>query len=205
MPTFELDERGYFWWADEPVSEGHFAPESAVTGQIQVGTNGAAKLILDDVLPRTPGRPNLQYGTIPGDEAELAVVGLIRRGQAYVRLEQLSQAGLSFGSARRTSETLKARMCVQGRRLIADLPPNGYGTAIRLSLAGFDEWLQPSKRSLGLPHIFLAIWKDALRFQGPPSPLEPMLTGGPKARETEIRLQQEGSLIYTPQVPNNIE
>lgn len=141
MPTFELDERGYFWWADEPVSEGHFAPESAVTGQIQVGTNGAAKLILDDVLPRTPGRPNLQYGTIPGDEAELAVVGLIRRGQAYVRLEQLSQAGLSFGSARRTSETLKARMCVQGRRLIADLPPNRYGTAIRLSLAGFDEWL----------------------------------------------------------------
>jgi hypothetical protein len=204
MPTFELDERGYFWWADEPVSEGHFAPESAVTGQIQVGTNGAAKLILDDVLPRTPGRPNLPYGTIPGDEAELAVVGLIRRGQAYVRLEQLSQAGLSFGSARRTSETLKARMCVQRRRLIADLPPNRYGTAIRLSLAGFDEWLhlqipKVEEGTIGLTaHIPRYMER---RFEVPGATISIGADAywwaeGPK---TEIRLRQEGFLIYTPQ------
>lgn len=210
MPTFELDERGYFWWADEHVPEGHFAPESAVTGQIQVGTSGTAKLILDDVLPRTPGRPNLQPGAIPGDEAELAVVGLIRRGQAYVRLEQLSWAGMSSGSAQRMSETLNARMCVQGGRLIADLPPNRYCTDIRLSLAGFDEWLQlqspkMEEGAIGLtahiprymeghfevPGATISIGADAYWW-----------IEGPK---TEIRLRQEGFIIYTPLCPITLD
>jgi hypothetical protein len=210
MPTFELDDRGYFWWADEPVPEGHFAPESAVTGQIQITTNGAANLILDDVLPRTPGRPSLQYGAIPGDAAELAVVGLIRRGQAYVRLEQLSQAGLNFGSARRTSETLKARICVQGSRLIADLPPNRYCTSVRLSLAGFDEWLQLQnpkidegaveltahiprymERHFEVPGATISIGADAYWW-----------IEGPK---TEIRLRQEGFIIYAPRSPMTLD
>ena len=55
MTIFDLDERGYFWWADEPVPDGHFAPENAVDGLIQIDTNGTIKLTLDDVLPRGPG------------------------------------------------------------------------------------------------------------------------------------------------------
>jgi hypothetical protein len=202
MTSFELDERGHFWWADDPVPKGHFAPESAVPGQIQVGTNGATKLILDGVLPRARGKRNLSPDAIPGKEPELAVVGLIKKGQRYVRLEQLSFAGLSLGSKQPTSESLRARLCVQGHRLIADLPPNRYCKSIRLSLAGFEEWLQ-----LRPPGLEEDASELTARIPKPPEKVYELdnatitirveINRQSNGRLREIILRQEGYLTYT--------
>jgi hypothetical protein len=53
MPA--LEERGYFWWNDEPIPQGHLAPASAVAGLLKIDDNGRIDLELDGVLPSTHG------------------------------------------------------------------------------------------------------------------------------------------------------
>lgn len=45
-----LDERGLFWWHDEPLADRQFAPDSAVTGHLIIDEHGVARLELDGVL-----------------------------------------------------------------------------------------------------------------------------------------------------------
>ena len=210
MTTFEIDERGHFWWADESIPEGHFAPENAVTGLIQVDANGATKLTLDNVLSRSPGRPTLDFGASPAGEQELAAVGLIKRGKEHVRLEQLSNIGLSFGVAQHTSEYLRARLCVRGHRLITDLPPNRYCTGIRLSLAGFEEWLQFHNLKLEASNAEFAVRIPQLpekKFELENATISVGVEVNSRSEnpKTALLLRQEGYLIYTPKSPMTLD
>lgn len=48
-----VNARGWFWWADETIPEGHFAPANPVPGALTIGPDGETSLRLDGVLPRT--------------------------------------------------------------------------------------------------------------------------------------------------------
>lgn len=45
-----LQERGRFWWHEELIPSGYFAPESAITGLLTVEA-GKIALELDGILP----------------------------------------------------------------------------------------------------------------------------------------------------------
>lgn len=210
MTDLELDTRGYFWWADESVPEGHFAPDSAVTGQIQVSRNGTVRLVLDNFLPAAPGRPTLDPAAPLIREPQLAVVGLINRGQEHVRLEELSLAGLSFGSAMSASQSLKARMCVRGPRLIATLPPNRFCTALRLSLAGLEDWLKPEQAHVesndaGLIARIPYFRENTFDVDGTEIRIGAESNYNFQNGVNHITLQQEGYLTYTPRSPMTLD
>lgn len=52
-----LDEVGRFWWSDETIPEGHYAPDTSVTGSIKISDDGVTKLKLDGFLPGGPTNP----------------------------------------------------------------------------------------------------------------------------------------------------
>ena len=210
MNSDEFDERGYFWWADDPVLDGHFAPETAVPGQIVGDASGTTKLILDGILPRKPGGPDLNPGSISSNEPQLAVVGLIKEGLEYVRLEQLSFAGYSFGSSRPSSESFRARSCVRGHRLISDIPPNRYCTSIRLSLAGFEEWqqLQPPKFENGRTSLTVCFpqgREDTFELDSAMIAIGVDVDYETSRPQSEITVRQEGYITYTPRTPMTLE
>jgi hypothetical protein len=139
--SVEIDERGYFWWADEPVPQGHFAPSSAVPGRVRISSNGRTKLELDGILPLPAGKHDINVHGIPGKPSATAVVGSIRGGHEYVRLEKLSQAGLRFPGKHPPSESKNAIFCILGVSLVDNKTQEPYCTGIKIPLSGFHHWL----------------------------------------------------------------
>jgi hypothetical protein len=97
-------------------------------------------------------------------------------------------------------------MCVQGSRLIADLPPNRYCTNIRLSLAGFDEWLQlqipkVEKGTIELTAHIPHYTERSFEVSGATISIGANACWWTEVPMTEIRLRQEGFIVYTPQSP----
>lgn len=167
------------------------------------------KLTLDDVLPRGPGSPNLDLEASSTKASERAVVGLIKKGEMYVRLEQLLYAGFSSGGSQRTSESFKALFCVRGSHLIADLSSNRYCTEIRISLFGFEEWLQlPSlkfEESESEFTVHIPKWPEKMFELN-----ETIITVGAKVNSKSDgakgkTIQQEGYLTYTPKLPMTLD
>ena len=50
-----LEERGLFWWADEPVPEKQFAPDSCLAGLLTISDDGQTRLELDGYFPSKHG------------------------------------------------------------------------------------------------------------------------------------------------------
>ena len=50
-----LEERGLFWWSDEPVPEHQFAPDSCLTGLLTIDDDGRTRLELDGYFPSKHG------------------------------------------------------------------------------------------------------------------------------------------------------
>src|SRR5690242_15905057 len=47
VESYDFDERGYFWWSDDAIPEGCFAPSSGSYGRLTVSDVGAIRLELD--------------------------------------------------------------------------------------------------------------------------------------------------------------
>ena len=125
----------------------------------------------------------------------------------------LSNSQLSASASEARSEhpkSIRARLCLRGRRLITDPPPNRYCTSIRLSLAGFEEWLQ-----LDNPKLEASETEFAVRIPQPPVERFELddatiavgvdLNRRSDNPRTEILIRQEGYLIYTPKSPMTLD
>ena len=138
-----LKQRGHFWWRDEPIPEGHFAPDNHVTGVLTIQRDGTCNLELDGemfssehFLTRMSKRHNSQK------LEERPIQGILKdTGQHVILLDAISNGG-TFHSNRFSYEKYFATRC-----LVSDVSfPQGK-TPFRFSfmhveLVGLEDWLR---------------------------------------------------------------
>lgn len=132
-----LEARGLFWWADEVIPDGYFAPESCVSGFLKIDNEGRIALELDGYLPSEHGpmsallqRPvaggRKIRGLLKGSGEHVLLLGLVSDGG------QMTTQGISFerysASGCLVCETNPVPQSLRFRRLI-------------IPLSGYEEWL----------------------------------------------------------------
>lgn len=136
-----LEDRGIFWWNDEPVPETQFAPDALVGGKITIEDNGQIRLELDAMMPgeqhpfsmlqhsNKPIGRNIQ-GLLDGDTGHVLLLNVIRNG-GVMRTDNVSQ------------ERYLALQCLVSRE---SFKPDRKKKPLRFHalmvvLTGFEDWL----------------------------------------------------------------
>lgn len=129
-----IEDRGFFWWSDEPVPQGQFAPSSAIAGTLKIDEVGEINLDLDlplstasDFFEQAPVTRNI-FGIIRGDDRRVTLVKPFRnRGK-------IKPNGISF-------ETFGANCAITGPRTLPNIDDTKLFRRISVELIGLDEWL----------------------------------------------------------------
>lgn len=201
IETQEIEERGFFWWAEETIPAGHFAPRGAVSGSFKIRPDGQTTLKLDGTLPRTE-RALADFS----DErpSSRAIVGILASSDRYVRLERLYPDGGKFSSRGPSFEGFAALTCVVSKAPLTGSVSGSCCTSVELSLEGFEAWLRlrairtrqtetgliaeyhpPSDHSYDL-NIGAQL---AVRFEA---------TASPSTYDVSLTISQRGLLAYIP-------
>lgn len=136
-----LDEQGYFWWRDEKIPDGNFAPENHITGRLTISDDGVTRLELDGVLP-TSKHPFEQILTNDSvKRVSRPIQGLLKSNGQHVLIIDAIGNGGAFNSNRFSYERYWASMCLVGstefhRKVISPL-----FSKLEVDLTGFEEWL----------------------------------------------------------------
>lgn len=136
-----VEEHGIFWWSDEIVPDGHFAPDSAVSGILRIDEDGRIQLELNGTLPRPRGPLAVLIAngmTLPEDKG---ICGKLKTTDRSVLLLEVRQNGGSFKSAGISFERYFALHALVGRGLLQPKDhPLEFGK-LQVALRGFEEWL----------------------------------------------------------------
>ncbi len=137
-----VQDRGYFWWTDEPPPDRHHLPASAVAGELKITPEGRITLDLDGMLAR-----QRTYFFNINSRAEFDALrtrrirGVLRDSGRGVLLFDLAQR-----AGRRSSYTISTEGFSAAQCLISDQQFDGRikqptFTHIDADLEGFEEWL----------------------------------------------------------------
>lgn len=134
-----LEERGLFWWADEPVPEKQFAPDSSLMGLLVIGDNGRTRLELDGYFPSKHGpmTPMVRHG----QPIAKNIQGLLKTSKKHVLLAGLTGNGGQFNTSGMSYERYIADQCLVSDG-IAAMPATLAFKELIVPLAGFEEWLR---------------------------------------------------------------
>jgi hypothetical protein len=125
-----LEERGLFWWADKPVPEHQFAPESCIGGLLTIEDDGRTSLELDSYFPSEHGAMTPMMRS--GRPIEKDIQGLLKTSNKRVLLIGLT------GNGGQTKTNGMSYECY-----IADVKAGARTfREIDVPLAGFEEWLR---------------------------------------------------------------
>jgi hypothetical protein len=134
-----LEERGLFWWSDEPVLEHQFAPDSCLTGLLTIDDDGRTRLELDGYFPSKHGPMTSMMRR--GQPIAKDIQGLLKTSNKHVLLTWLTGNGGQFSTNGMSYERYIAEQC-----LVADgfakLPAALAFKELIVPLAGFEEWLR---------------------------------------------------------------
>src|SRR3954447_8733138 len=140
-----LQERGLFWWANDPVPTTQFAPDTSVFGELKIEAEGRITLDLDGMISdRSKSLPALASSI---DEPELKtrmIQGLLKDSSKRVLLCDLSRRVGHFASSNMSTEGFLAAYCLVGEQ---DFPRNLkelHYSYVDIDLKGFEEWLRLS-------------------------------------------------------------
>ncbi len=202
MKKVILEEHGYFWWHDVPIPEGHFGPESSITGVLKIDEEGRVELELHGTLPNELGAFSI-LARKPIDRSK-AIQGILKGSGKRVLLSGLYPNHGQFRSNGISYEGFVATNC-----LIGDSPfPCGKEVAIRrleIDLTGYEEWL-------GMGSITVNRTRSTIRatYKEPKDITYRLDTGritikygchGPyfgSHRKRDLSLSQNASLVYSP-------
>ena len=125
-----LDERGYFWWHDEPIPAGAIVPQACVPGHLSIAEDGISSLDLDGML---------QGGTHP--EQLKPIQGILKGDSQHVLLSGVRMVGFGLRAAGISYNQYRADSC-----LVGHLPfPKGASLSkvmgLGVQLTGFEGWL----------------------------------------------------------------
>lgn len=142
MKTIILEERGYFWWHDEPIPEDHFAPESYVTGVLKIDDEGRVELELDGMLS---GDDN-PFGALVANGKSIppgkCIQGKLKSSNNFVLLNGLLKSGGQFKSNGISYERYLAINCLVGSTSFPRTETLSQFRNLQVDLKGFEEWLR---------------------------------------------------------------
>lgn len=137
-----LQERGLFWWADQPVPANQFAPDSAILGELKIDAEGRTTLDLDALLTDLSRVPP---SVAVSDDPQLRgrrILGKLKDSNKRVLLCDLLRRGGRFASSNISFEGFRALHCLVGEqdfpRKLSDLS----FSYVDVDLKGFEEWLR---------------------------------------------------------------
>ncbi len=134
-----LEERGLFWWADEPVPEHQFAPVSCLAGLLIVGDDGQARLELDSYFPGKHGPMSSMLRR--GRPMDRDIQGLLKTSNKRVLL-----TGVTGNGGQLSTNGISYERYIAGQCLVADgllkPPVTSAFKEIIVPLVGFEEWLR---------------------------------------------------------------
>jgi hypothetical protein len=135
-----LEERGLFWWEDEPVPENHFAPDASVAGLLTIEETGRAILDLDGVLPSEKGRWAVLHDQ--GLAQNRGIRGILKVTDQKVLLTEVFGAGGSrISTSAMSYQRFGAFTCLIGRDPITRPVDQLTFRRLEVPLDGFEEWL----------------------------------------------------------------
>ncbi len=132
-----LQERGLFWWNEDPIPDGYFAPQSAIGGVLTIEAENIS-LELDGLLPHQ-GNIFDAIITHQGEKVDKPIQGVLSASGKRVLLTELIRHGGQFRTNALSTQGFLAFEC-----LIADAPfPAGARPEVismTVNLAGLQPW-----------------------------------------------------------------
>jgi hypothetical protein len=141
-PTFLLQERGLFWWADHPVPSTQFASDTSVFGELKIDREGRVTLDLERVM--TEGA-SAMAALETSNDAQLKtrqIRGLLRDSNKRVLLCNLTRRGGRFATSNISYEGFRAAQCLVGDQDLPAKTKNISFAYIDVELKGFEDWLR---------------------------------------------------------------
>lgn len=132
-----LKERGYFWWNEQCIPDGAFAPSGCVVGTLTVDGNGKSRLELDGVLD--DGRNNRIETLFWQNLSKKCIQGILKDSNQSVLLLGLRSAGKRFTGNGISCENFEAASCLVGSQEFS--PEELKFDKLEIKLTGFEEWL----------------------------------------------------------------
>jgi hypothetical protein len=206
-----IEEHGHFWWGDEVIPEGAYAPPTAVTGIFRIGNDGEISLELNAFLPGAPDTMSSLLRVTNYTVIDRCIQGILKESGKRVLLLGVIRNGSRFSSYSISYETYRASNALVGDRAFPNDTRNLQFRSLSVDLVGFEEWLflgsiftERTDDSLSTryeqptPNIYtIDDAQLAIRYE-----LHPPYTGH---RDHSIALNERAMLIYTPPRKPTIE
>ena len=139
-----LDDYGYFWWNNEPVPDGHFAPSSTVSARLTIDEEGRIALDLNGFLPNPRGPLASIFHDDSLELRERRIQGFLKTtgNGNTVLLLGLIRSGGRASSHQISYERYVATTCLVGvGRFPATSAPLKF-SRLEIDLKGLEDWLR---------------------------------------------------------------
>jgi hypothetical protein len=200
-----LSERGLFWWHHDPIPAKHFAPDSSVTGLLEIHDDGRTTLELDGCLQGDSG-PWSSF--LSSEDAWLEgkrIQGVLKVSNNHVLLCQLSRNGGTYSTHGLSYESYFAAECLLGERPFPSVKSPLTFSEFEINLEGFERWLRlgsiKTKRKKSSISIRYLTPKQVSYTLGSGAKLKikfdilgPVLRGGHQI--DQVKLQERAVLVY---------
>jgi hypothetical protein len=133
-----LEERGLFWWSDEPIPDGKFAPDSSITGLLTIDVDGRITLELDGYFPNEHG----PFGVLTGQGVTFKknICGVLKTSSSRVLLIGVIGSGGQVRTASMSYQRFVVTDCLVGDSSLPEAQwPLTFGS-LEVNLSDFDAW-----------------------------------------------------------------
>ncbi len=157
-----IDEPGHFWWRDEKIAEGDFAPANHVTGQLVIGHDGYVKLDLNGLLP-TEMHAWEQIFNSEARKVPRQIQGILKKSGNHVLLVDAVRVGGQANSSRFSYEKYFASLCLVGK---AEFPRNAAlpkFSSFDVDMSGYEDWLEHGTLKVDLRQRTFAVKGKVVR------------------------------------------
>jgi ApeA-like protein/HEPN superfamily Apea-like protein len=133
-----LEERGRFWWTDERVPDGQFAPDGSITGLLTIDNDGHISLELDDYFPNEHG----PFGvlTVQGVTFKKNICGVLKASSRRILLIGVIGSGGATRTASMSYQRFVATDCLVGDSSLYKVAPPIRFSSMEIDLSGFAAW-----------------------------------------------------------------
>jgi hypothetical protein len=186
-------ERGLFWIHTQAVPDHQFAPDSSISGTLNIHHDGTVSLDLDAMLTNADD-PLSGLATSNKPLIFMGIQGKLKTSGDYVLIPEAYQSGGRFSSSGISYQKFSGHFCLIGSSLFA----SNKALTIKsfdVNLSGYEEWLRLSSikikqtsRTISatykrIPEINYKIGKDKIEFIFDIVSNYPMFSGKTKMKE----------------------
>lgn len=134
-----LEARGYFWWDNELLASGFFAPTNNVSGVLTIDHLGQSHVQLNSFLSDKISAPDPR--ALRGEQPfSQDLHGILYDTDQYICLKQVRMGDSYISSGGPSYENMKAEYCLVSNNKIL-LTKKHVFRSVTLSLEPFQEWL----------------------------------------------------------------